>query len=201
MGQYLALPLNKCTINVGYKEYAPGYKISSASPKSIHYGVDFIGKTYSSDNRFFASGRGVVVGVNHNERYVVGKWVAIKYYDVAGYGDLIARYYHMARVDVSVGQSVSLNTVLGVYGSTGNFSTGNHIHLELDKDITYWNYTPTLSGNSGCGLKKGYRDSRDTTVNPLFVLKRKVSAPEYQTCSVYNDGDWCYRISLPGSFQ
>lgn len=202
MAQYLALPLNNCIINVGYQDYAPGYRIKPTAPVSKHYGVDFIGRTFSSDNRFFASGQGIVMGVNHNSGDILGKWVAVKYYNVAGYNrDLIARYYHMARVDVRVGQTVSLNTILGVYGTTGTYSTGNHIHLEFDTDIKYWNYTPTLTGNSGYGLKAGIRGAGDTTINPLFVVRIKDSAPENQKCSVVNDGVWCSGISVPRTFK
>ena len=51
MSQKLALPLNTCEINVGYKKtYAPGYNINGTS--AIHYGVDFIGYTYANNYRF-----------------------------------------------------------------------------------------------------------------------------------------------------
>lgn len=57
MEQYLALPLNTCIINVGYKQYAPGYNLNGT--KATHYGVDFIGSTFASNRGFFASGNGV----------------------------------------------------------------------------------------------------------------------------------------------
>ena len=44
MSQNLAMPLNTSEITVGYKNYAPGYKINDKP--AIHYGVDFKGKTY-----------------------------------------------------------------------------------------------------------------------------------------------------------
>ena len=159
MAQYLALPLNTAEINAGYKTYAPGYNLNGTL--ATHYGVDWIGYTYSSDRRFFASGNGTVMGINTSGSYVVGKWVAVKYTNVSGYGDLIVRYYHMERIDVTKGQSVTMNTVLGVYGTTDTYSSGNHIHTEVDTDTTNWQYTPTLSSNSGCGLKAGARGKGD----------------------------------------
>lgn len=209
MSQKLALPLNTCEINVGYKKtYAPGYNINGTS--AIHYGVDFIGYTYANNYRFFASGNGVVLGVNNTfipdeqrgtlPKYTVGKWVAVKYYDVEGYGDLVVRYFHMDNVEVSVGQQVTLNTVLGSYGETGDYCFGKHIHVEVDTDTQYWNYTPTISRATACGLKKGYTGDNDTTINPLSVFKVKVSKPEEQTCTVHNDGEWCANITIPESF-
>ena len=41
-------------------------------------------------------------------------------------------YAHMSSMYVSIGQSVSKTTVLGVEGSTGQ-STGSHLHLEIRK--------------------------------------------------------------------
>jgi len=60
----------------------------------------------------------------------------------AGYGNHVivehdggweSLYAHMSRIRVSVGQSVSMNTVLGEVGSTGH-STGPHLHLEIRED-------------------------------------------------------------------
>lgn len=212
MSQNLAMPLNTSEITVGYKSYAPGYKINNKS--AIHYGVDFTGSTFQSGKRFFASGDGVVLGVNNtyipksqlssgSRKYTVGKWVAIKYYDVAGYGDIIVRYYHLANVSVSVGDSVTLDTVLGEYGQTGDYCLGKHIHAEVDTDTTYWNYTPTISAATACGLKPGYTGEKDTTINPLLVFKLKLSEPEKQTCTVTNDGIWCSGIDVSkiGTFR
>ena len=59
-----------------------------------------------------------------------------------GYGNMVlvqhsngyeSLYGHMSKIRVSVGQSVSMNTVLGEVGSTGR-STGPHLHLEIRED-------------------------------------------------------------------
>lgn len=43
-----------------------------------------------------------------------------------------AIYGHLSRIDVAIGDTVSMNTVIGLLGNTG-CSTGAHLHLELRK--------------------------------------------------------------------
>lgn len=201
--QYLCLPFNNTTVNVGYKNFAPGYNLNGTP--ATHYGVDFIGGTFANDKRFCASGNGIVLGINQiyqaNSRYTVGKWVIVKYTNVKGYGDLIVRYFHMHSISVSVGDSVNRDTVLGVMGETGDYCFGRHLHVEVDTDTSSWQYTPTLTGATACGLQPGSRGSGDTTINPLDVFRRKTSAPENQTFSVENDGKWCAGITEPKTFS
>lgn len=203
--QKLCLPLNSTIINTGYKEYAPGYEIDGVI--KTHYGVDLIGSTFSGDDkRFFASGNGEILGFNAvyiaKSGYIVGRWVAVKYYNVEHYGDLVVRYFHLDAVgpDLYVGKKVDLNTVIGTMGQTGDYCYGRHLHVEVDTDVANWKCTPTLSGASKCGLMAGTRGDGDTTLNPLDVFKCKVSPPENQTCSVENDGKWCSNIQIPDSF-
>ena len=77
------------------------------------------------------------------------------------------------------------------------------LHAEVDTDTTYWNYTPTISAATACGLKPGYTGAKDTTINPLLVFKLKLSEPEKQTCTVTNDGAWCKGIDVSkiGTFR
>ena len=204
--QKLCLPLNNTTINTGYKQYAPGYNLKGKP--AIHYGVDLIGGTFSGENdkRFFASGKGKVLGFNTVYKewsgYTVGRWLAIKYYNVENFGDLVVRYFHLDAVDsdIYVGKEVDRDTIIGTMGSTGDYCYGRHLHVEVDRDTEGWEYSPTLSGATQCGLKAGATGAGDTTLNPLDVFKVKKSEPENQKCYVENDGVWCDGITIPESF-
>lgn len=46
-------------------------------------------------------------------------------------------YAHLSRVDVSVGDTVTVGDVVGLVGTTGN-SSGNHLHLEVRINGTVW---------------------------------------------------------------
>jgi murein DD-endopeptidase MepM/ murein hydrolase activator NlpD len=61
-------------------------------------------------------------------------------------------YAHLSKISVQVGQSVSVGTVIGKVGSTGN-STGPHLHFEL---------RPLVSGSW-------------SAINPLNRLSRSVT--------------------------
>ena len=202
MSQNLAMPLNTSNVTVCYKNEAPNYINLGAGP--IHYGVDFTGSSGTKEaNGFFASGNGVVLGINTVATQTVGRWVAIMYTDVSGYGNVVVRYFHLDTIFVSVGNSVTLNTKIGTYGNTGPYSQGKHLHVEVDVDTTSWNYTPTISVASG-NLRAGTRDTATTTdtstCNPLDVFKRKLSAPENQTCTIYYDANYRTRTAGTGSF-
>lgn len=52
-----------------------------------------------------------------------------------------ATYAHLSSVNVSVGETVTYDTILGVMGTTG-VSTGRHLHLELSYNSDYSNKFP-----------------------------------------------------------
>ena len=179
MSQMLIYPLNKAKITAGYKNDSPGY---ASLGVGMHYGLDITGTTFKNSRDFFASGEGVVLGYGYAPKSA-GNWLAILYKDVLGYGDLVARYFHLEKIYLKLDQKVDINTIIAKYGNTG-FSTGYHIHLELDKDIKYWDYTPTIGSNQG-GLKLGLKGSKDiSTVNPADVLFLKKSYPENQSAEI-----------------
>ncbi len=192
--QNLAVPINHAKIQCGYHnpqktpasqwQQCPLYSTLGSFAKAGHFGMDLTGTV----NPFYASGNGVVLGLSKNANNVIGKWLAIKYYNVKGYGDIIARYFHLNDIFVSVDQEVNLNTLIATYGATGNYVTGAHLHVELDTDTKAWNYTPTLSADNG-GLCAGIRGSQDTTLNPAYVFKLKTSEPENQTMT-YPETGW-----------
>lgn len=209
MAQRLALPLNTTNITVGYKDEAPNYYLLKAGWR--HYGTDMTGTSNcaSHANDFFASGNGVILGYNTDANQTVGRWLAIKYTDVEGYGDLVVRYFHLEKIHITSG-SVNLDSKIARYGNTGPYSKGYHLHVEVDTDVEYWNYTPTISGASG-DLRAGTADQRNSqgqiisretsTRNPLAVFRVKKTAPEKQSFKVAYDGvdddNYRYNVRTP----
>lgn len=185
--QKLTYPINQATLTAGYKGDCPNY--SSLIAGQVHHGLDMVG----SPQNFFASGEGYVLGFSKNAGNTVGKWLAILYCDAVYWeggqqksGALVARHFHLDDIFVNIDQKVGINTKVARYGNTGPFSKGAHLHVEIDRDTRYWNYTPTLSGSNG-GLLPGYRDNRDTTLNPCDVFHAKLSAPENQRILLNTD--------------
>jgi len=183
--QKLILPVNKMKVTCGYKnEWYPKTKFNGKY-LGEHYGLDF-----SNDTTMWGSGDGIVISAGEDRCF--GKYVVVKYkyaynHKTGTAQDVVFRYFHMASVSVKSKQRVTKDTKLGIMGSTGTYSSGIHCHLEVDSDTEYWNYTPSLSGNSSV-FKAGYRDSRDTTINPIHFLHIKSSAPDNQVLTRNNDG-------------
>ncbi len=92
------------------------------TPELRHFGVDFAG---ASGNGVFATDAGTVVYSGWND------W---------GYGNLViidhgngwqSLYAHLSQINVSCGQNVGQNDMVGLVGMTGGTSTGPHLHFEL----------------------------------------------------------------------
>lgn len=92
------------------------------TPELRHFGVDFAG---AQGNGVFATDAGTVVYSGWND------W---------GYGNLIiidhgngwqSLYAHLSQINVSCGQNVGQNDLIGLVGMTGGTSTGPHLHFEL----------------------------------------------------------------------
>jgi murein DD-endopeptidase MepM/ murein hydrolase activator NlpD len=91
-------------------------------PDLRHFGVDFAG---AQGNGVFATDAGTVVYSGWND------W---------GYGNLVivdhgngwqSLYAHLSAINVSCGQNVGQNDLIGLVGMTGGTSTGPHLHFEL----------------------------------------------------------------------
>lgn len=187
MAQKLALPINNCTITAMYQEdSSPAYE-HDTQLSGGHFGLDMNG----TPNPFYASGNGKVVGVGGTATTGVGYWIAIQYDSVYKWSmtsdtltvvpAIVMRYFHLAaKPNLSVGTSVTLDTIIGTIGNTGERKMYNHLHIEVDTDTKYPTYTPTLTGSAG-GLSAGVRGSGDTTFDPCSVLFVKETSPENQS--------------------
>ena len=170
MAQKLILPINKARITAGYKN--KNYRNQFGY---THYGVDMTDKS-RNDKRVWGSGNGKVT---HAGWHPSGGNVVVVVYEncEATNGkcyDIAMRYFHLDSIKVKVGQKVTKDTVLGYYGNTGA-SSGAHLHVEVDRDVKYPNYTPQTS-KSNAVLKAG----TDSTLDPTLVLWVKTSAPDNQ---------------------
>lgn len=176
MAQKLILPINKCRITSGYKN--SNYRKQFGY---THYGVDMTDKN-RKDFTIWGSGVGTVKEAGWSNSG--GNVVIVVYKNClltnGTVKDLTLRYYHLDKIYVKKGQKVDANTKLGLYGNTGA-SSGAHLHLEVDVDTTYYQYTPQISRDNGV-LKRG----TDSTIDPVTCLYVKTSSPDCQ--SITNSG-------------
>lgn len=176
MAQKLILPINKCRITSGYKN--ANYKKEFGY---THYGVDMTDKA-KSDKTIWGSGNGEVTHTGWSDSG--GNVVIVVYRNCelanGSVRDIVMRYYHLEKIYAKVGQKITKDTKLGLYGNTGA-SSGAHLHIEIDTDTKYPNYTPQIGSNKGV-LKAG----TDSTLNPTQVLFAKASSPDWQ--EVFNSG-------------
>lgn len=173
MAQKLILPINKCRITSGYKN--ANYRRQFGY---THFGVDMTDKA-RKDKTVWGSGTGTIT---HCGWHPSGGNVVVAVYKdcLLPNGktmDITMRYYHLEKIYVTKNQKITKDTKLGLYGNTGA-SSGAHLHIEVDTDIKYPNYTPQTSKSNEV-LKSGV----DSTLNPVNVLWVKASSPDWQEVS------------------
>ncbi len=124
-----------------------------------HTGIDIVG---DDNTTVYATQAGTVETVHYWDGHTTsqasdesyGNYVVVKMSN--GYR---CRYAHLASMAVSVGQSVSVGTKIGVMGSTGN-TTGAHTHFEMRTGTgtgTRINPAPYCGVENKCGTY--YSDS------------------------------------------
>lgn len=177
--QYLIQPVNHTVLSAGYLNTKYQKKFGFK-----HYGHDVYSN--NSDLTVYASGDGKVLECGYDS--ALGNIVVVRYNKAYNektkkYTDIIMRYYHLASISVSKHTIVTKDTKLGIMGNTGKYSTGIHLHYEIDTDTDYPCYSPTI-GTSGTLIKAG----TPTTVNPAYFIHTKISAPDKQTITYLADG-------------
>ena len=173
--QKLILPINKVKITASIKTDAYRKRFGFS-----HYGVDMVSTSLSKT--VWASGDGVVLAAGFDN--IFGNTVIVKYDGVYNHKtrevkDVVLRYFHLKSIAVKVGQKVDINTKLGVYGNTGKYSTGAHLHITADTDCEYFSYEPGLKSSSNI-IKKG---NAKTVINPMHLFHIKTTPPEKQSVS------------------
>ena len=109
------LPYKNCYISAYYGQYPSGGE---------HHGVDMCvrGGTEGKNVVAAASGKVISYGFNH---WSMGNYVILDH----GSG-LFTAYYHLQKLFVEQGDTVSQGQVIGLAGHTGN-TTGPHLHFEV----------------------------------------------------------------------
>lgn len=190
--QVLILPINNCAFSAGYKNEA-----YFAQQTYQHYGVDLYSNV--GIQTVYALGYGKVVacgwdGVTGNDK--LGNVIAIQYdnvyipndiYNTVGTkilskGDvinLVSRMFHFDQIYVKVGQEVTKDTVIGLYGNTGStlvngHKMGKHLHIELDTDTNFPTLAPgvKIGGavfNTWSEYQRANNTIVDSTINPSLV--------------------------------
>ena len=98
-----------------------GWRIHPITHKrSLHTGTDIVAPTGA---KIHATGAGVVIMAGWNTAY--GNMIVIDHG-----GGVSSLYGHQSSLNVTEGQSVQANEVIGYVGSTG-WSTGSHLHFEV----------------------------------------------------------------------
>ncbi len=187
--QKLILPMNQTQVLVGYKNAV--YQTEWSRP---HYGVDYANTT--NDKTVWAMGEGEVIAAGMDNVY--GGTAVVLYKDVyihrtGEIRDLIARCYHMQELYCKKGQKITTASKIGLMGNTGQYTSGPHLHVELDLDTKWPTYTIELKNDSNI-MKHG--TGVDTTIDPSGVLYVKASAPDNQTLvpnKIYENGNWFAR--------
>jgi Peptidase family M23/Bacterial EndoU nuclease len=144
-GKY-RVPIRGAAAPVGLQVYGTPRTLDGRSWQ--HEGVDFNG---AGNPPTYSIGTGVVVFAGVNGAY--GNMVKVDHQNGTR-----SEYGHLKSISVSKGQSVSIDTQLGIVGSTGN-SFGDHLHLNINvngKQVnpltvldTNYSYSPTVvEGNN-----------------------------------------------------
>ena len=95
---------------------------------SMHAGIDISGTGHGSP--IFAIRGGVVVETGFH--YSMGNYIVINHGD-----NIFAQYMHLAKIYVSIGQTVSREQTIGAMGRTG-IATGTHLHLGIWRGMPYY---------------------------------------------------------------
>lgn len=150
---FFSRPLQNGYVVRGFNSGHIGYDLSSGNktqqvypiaPGSIHaiYTDDCTGGRWCQNMGFSCNGNAKIVVVKHNYNN----------------GYLYSSYVHLSSyANISVGQFVTQDTVIGYMGNTG-CSTGPHLHLELA--TCFW------KNNGGCT----YNAYLNRLVNPKTIL-------------------------------
>lgn len=116
---------------------AHGYLTSDYGPRTgeFHTGMDFASGKWGENVYPVAAGKVVALSRLSNG---CGNHIVYVYHNIGGRG-FTTSYWHLISWNVSVGQSVTPNTVIGTIGGLGYTdacASGGHVHLNLFNGLT-----------------------------------------------------------------
>lgn len=145
-----------------------------------HTGVDFAADLGDAVR---SAGPGVVASINQSGA-PYGNHVVVKHPD-----GVYTLYAHLSAIKVTVGQSVTHDTTVGLIGSTGH-SSGAHLHFEARNDATAFSadvFRDPIAWLNGHAATK-------VTPTPKVAETPKVAKSTGNTYTV-KSGDWLVRIA------
>ena len=174
--QKLIMPMIDAKVTCGYKNayYKSVYNMN-------HYGMDMI--SASGNRELYGLGNGTVVaagwdGINsakNGSGAGCGFVLVVKYENVFNHNskktcDVVCTFMHLREQPlVKAGDKITTKTLLGYYGGTGAYVSGDHLHIQFDTDTKYPLACMPLAATGHKILKRG---TIDTTVEPCHILHR-----------------------------
>lgn len=147
----------------GYYVSGNDWMTKTDRSRPYHLGIDIATK---SDSNVYAAAAGTVVSCDDN--YANGNYVIIKH--VIGGKTVYSFYAHLSSyVSGLSGKTVAKGDKIGVYGDTGNFSKGAHLHFAIVDTCWssggYFGYGPTYTSNDKVSYEGVYY------YNPRYVIE------------------------------
>lgn len=167
MSEKAILPLNATRITAGYKNEAYRRALGFA-----HYGTDMADlKRECTD--VYAPFKMKVIKAGY-DALMGGTIIAVSVEEVdihhgpkKGKRRVAVRMAHLAKTFVEDGDVIGPEDhKIAEYGKTGRYGNSPHLHIEVDTDIEYPEYSPALKRNSDI-----WKAGRDSTINPMDVFK------------------------------
>jgi murein DD-endopeptidase MepM/ murein hydrolase activator NlpD len=129
-------------------------KTISQGPKPVPSGRPISGGTLTQEFHTGHIGLDFGIPVGSSVKTTMDGKVIHAGWNNEGYGNLVivengayrTYYAHLSSIPVSVGDSVSAGTTIGLSGNTGN-STGPHLHYEIRKNMAPIDPAPTTLNN------------------------------------------------------
>lgn len=113
----------------GYITCPFGYRFNpfGGSSHEFHAGLDIAG-----GGNVYSTQSGKVIKASYGENGGAGNCIVIDH----GYFNgvrLVTKYFHLSKINISVGQEVNKGQLIGIQGTTGR-STGVHLHFQVEEN-------------------------------------------------------------------